>query len=222
MVGVDDLAVLEVRPGGTSSSPVDTTVTRGRRCTTDARRRWRRRQREVAGPEPGAGGQHHVAGADVLAAVPQRAARAGARCRATSVAPPSVSSTGHDGVGALGHRGAGHDPQHLARRQHVAAGVAGGDVAGDRQHDRGSRAWRRPARPRARRTRPSPSCRSPAGRCVATTSSASTSPSADPTGTLCSGSGDTRASTVARCSASVRITRRPRGGRRRGWCARRR
>ena len=148
----------------------------------------------------------------------------GARCSATSVAPPSVSSTGHDGVGALGHRGAGHDPQHLARLASTCRVVSPAAMSPATGSTTGvCRRWRRRARPRARRTRPSPSCRSRAGRPGADdVARPGRARAPSPTGTLVAGSGATRASTVARCSASVRIRRRPRGGRRRGCCARRR
>ena len=43
---------------------------------------------------------------------------------------------GDDRVGAGGHRGAGHDPDGRARRQHDGHGVAGGDVARHLEGDR--------------------------------------------------------------------------------------
>ena len=212
-----------VDPGGTSSSPVDTTATRGRGCTDSsatlaaaASARWPGPSRVPAGstrspvrtssprrrserPGSGASVQRHLGGAAV-----------GELDR-------------HDGVGALGHRGAGHDPQRVADRQHVARRVAGGDVTGDRQHDRRLAAWPRRARPRARRTRPWPSCRSRAGR--RRPRRRARAPARAPTRRARSSAGSGATSDEHRgavlgdaCASHLAL----RGGRRRGWCARHR
>ena len=208
-------------PGGTSSSPVDTTVTRGRRCTTTSATLAAAARARCPGPS-------RVPAASTTSPARTSSPRcrterptSGARCRATSAAPPSVSSTGTtasapSGMGAPVMIRSTWPGRSTCRRVSPAAmSSATGSTTGA--------ARVAPASSAARTAYPSIAELSKPGRSVvATTSRARTSPSADPTGTLCSGSGDTRASTVARCSASVRITRRPRGGRRRGWCARHR
>ena len=226
MVGVDDLAVLEGRArAATSSSPVETTVTRGRGSHEHLGARWPRR-RAPGGPGPSRvpGAEDHVTGADVLAPAAQVAARRAApgagRPRS---APPSVSSTGTTASAPSGSGAPVMIRMALAGRQHVPPGVAGGDVAADRQDDRAARGVA-PASSAARTAYPSIAELSKPGRSTAATTSCGEDEARAPPrpGTRTGGSGATSASTAARCSSSVRITRRPRGARRRGWCARRR
>ena len=118
-------------PDSTSSSPVDSTPTRGAgntgtSCDVDAREHT-----EVRGAEHGAGTEHELARL-------RRRRPAGARAR--PAAPPAAPSTpsppsrdgeldDDDGVGAVGHRGAGHDPDRLAGADRDRRRVARGQVA---------------------------------------------------------------------------------------------
>ena len=199
------------------------TTTRGRGCTDqlgDVGRRARARGgRGRAGCRPAAPGRR--------CARPRRGAAAsapprGARCSATSVAPPSVSSTGTtasapSGIGAPvmirstcpgGSTWWVVSPAATSPATGSTTGVCARG-AGELGRAHGVAVHRRVVE--AGQVDPAPRRRAP-----------STRPSADPTGTVVAGSGATRASTAARCSARVRIRRRPRGGRRRGCCARRR
>ena len=125
-----------VDPAGTSSSPVDTTATRGRGCTdragtfaAAASARWPGPSRVPAGSTR----------SPVRTSSPRRRSErptAGASCSATSRGAAVGELDRHDGIGPLGHRCAGHDPQRVADREDVVPGVPGGDVTGDRQHDR--------------------------------------------------------------------------------------
>ena len=99
--------------------------------------------------------------------------------RIATRATPAVGVLERDHrVGAGRDRRAGHDP-HRQPGAHAGARLrAGGDVADDRQHDRARPRWRHGCRPRAPRSRPSPSCRSRAAGRRRVTFSASSSPCA--------------------------------------------
>ena len=85
---------------------------------------------EVAGREHGAGSEHLLAGRDVLAGRTWSPTVAG--CSMSTVAPVGRRrALDHDdGVGAGGHRGAGHDAHGLARPDLDVGRGAGGDGAG--------------------------------------------------------------------------------------------
>ena len=149
-------------PGATSSSPVETTATRGRRCTRDGRAAdARRARRSCAGSEQRARRRRRGR----RARRPRRrggCARpaSGASRTVTVTVPPSVPLDRDDRVRAGGHGRAGHDP---GRRAGVDHGLVG------RARRRGPRppaASRAPAATSARRTAyPSIAELSQRGRC---------------------------------------------------------
>ena len=143
-------------PPSTSSSPVESTPTRGpaeHRHALAARGWPARRGGRAPSTVPGAnttwpGGEVVAGRADVVA-------RPTRPLRSTTTPSPSaaVSLDHHDGVGAVGHRRAGHDPDRLARRRPRRSGAAPG---GQRADDLAARPARRRCRRPAPRSRPSP------------------------------------------------------------------
>ena len=96
-------------------------------------------EREVPRSEAGPGGQDPVAGTDVLAPAPHRPAELRGDVQLHPGRPAVGQLDRNDGVGAVRHRGAGHDPQRRAPAQDVVRRVPRGDVAVDREGDGGLR-----------------------------------------------------------------------------------
>ncbi len=91
----------------------------------------------MARPEDRPGPQHEVARVDVLPTVTDVPALGGAQPEGHGLGAPVAVLDGDDGIGPLRQGRAGHDPHRSAGLEDVAAGVTGGDVAVDRQVDRG-------------------------------------------------------------------------------------
>ena len=123
-------------PGAPARSPVETTTTRGRRRATTARPAHRREQPDVPGVERRACLHQQVADRDVVAGRTDVLAGLGrlvdADLRGAAIGP----FVGDDRVGAVGDRGAGHDLGGVASRQRARTGLAGADLAHDRQQHR--------------------------------------------------------------------------------------
>ena len=113
-------------PGGTSSSPVDSTPTRGRGWASTSVAPMPASTPRWPGVSTLAGGEHRVAGVQVVARGPHVQARRHLRLdrHDGAVGAALGALDHHDRVGAVGHRRAGHDPHRLARRR--ARGRRGG------------------------------------------------------------------------------------------------
>ena len=172
-------------PAPTSSEPVDITRTRWRGTTFNS-------PRPSAAASPSAAGvstwpacstvspaRDVLAGApDVVAGVARLADRARCRCA------PSVASTGTTASAPAGSGRAGHDPVRGAGVPATSASVRPAGMSSATGSFTGCRRRRRRCPRRRRRSRPWPSCRTPGSDSGATTSSASTRPSASPTVTV--------------------------------------
>ena len=123
-------------PGSTSSSPLAMIATRGLRTQGSAGWFIAAASASSAGPDPGPGGQQHVAlgeiepGAADVAALGRRLARDDARAIGVR------HLLDQHRVGARRHRRAGEDADRLARTDRTAEPAPGGTLADERQRPR--------------------------------------------------------------------------------------
>ena len=129
-----------VVPGGTSSSPVESTPTRGRgwACTSVAPMPASTPRCPGVSTSPAA----NTASPACRSSPAARTCRPGATSAWIATTAPSarrsVALHHHHRVGAVGHRRAGEDAHRLARGQGAVGGVTGGHLGHDRQLDRGA------------------------------------------------------------------------------------
>ena len=121
-------------PTSSSSVPVASTCTTGRRCTATAPTPADASAVTWWTPSARPGRREHVAAGDVLAAVAH--VQPGARRQRPGVTRPSVDARvldPQDRVGARRQRGAGRDPERRARGERVRGDVARGQLARERR-----------------------------------------------------------------------------------------
>ena len=148
-------------PGITSSSPVDSSATRGRRATCSRSRPTLAASPSAAGVRRSPRDEHDVAPGHVLAGAADPLAGASARCRCARCSAPSTGGRRPPASRPRRRpRGIGAPVKMRAARAggQRRADAAGRDALRHRQHD----ARRRRSRRRARRSRPSSCCRAAA------------------------------------------------------------
>ena len=171
----------------------------GRGRATASTPRWPARQ-HLAGRE------HRLARLRGRRRPGARGCRRAPRSRTSTVASSSATCGAldhHDGVGAVGHRRAGHDADRLARPDATVGGASPARIVPTtREHGRARRRRRRRCRRPARRSRPSRCWRTAGRPRRRRRPRRARSPSASASGTATGASGVSAPSTWARASSS--------------------
>ena len=171
-------------PDSTSSSPVESTPTCGAADDLHPADVDAREHAEVRGAEHGAGAEH-ASLVDVAARPAHVIALRASPLHEHAVDAVAFGALDHDdGIGAVGHRRAGHDADRLARRRQESSARDPPGAPPPRGAERARRPWHRRCSRPAPRTRPSRCWRTAGSGSVDTTSAAKTSPSASDDGTL--------------------------------------